>query len=217
MNKYDQAFEIIRNDGIKPLWIKFLDWAKIYRRLLLFERDYRKETLVGPDIKLHFEIRLLKDNEVGMYKLLKPGVNEFEIIKRLEEGHLCFVSIHEGAIIGYTWSAFDQAYCDYLDCSLSLPSNMVYNYDAFISPDYRGHRIAAAQYLYKMKYLLKNGYFRPISFILPENSAAIKHIKRTGGKDIGTIGYVKVGPWKKSFCKLKPEYSDKRLVKIEET
>jgi len=212
MKKYERVFETIRNEGIKTLCIKILDWAKMYRRLLFFVRDYSKETLIEPDVKLHVETRLLKENEVDMYTLHHPGVNASEIIKRLKEGELCFVSIHDGVFIAHTWSAFNQACCEYLDCFLSFPTDTVYNYDAFVSPDYRGHRIFPAQYLYQMKYLLKNGYFRTISFVLPENSAGIKHLKRTGGKDIGIIGYVKVGHWKKYFCKMKPEYLDKQAI-----
>ena len=173
MKKYIQAFEIIRDEGIKALWIKYLDWAGIYRRLLVFERDHRKETLTEPDIKVNFKTRLLMEDEISLYTRHQPGINEPEIIKRFREGHLCFVTMDAGAIIGHTWSAFGKAYCEYLDCFLSLPPNMVYNYDAFVSPDYRGHRIAAAQYLYKLIYLLKKGYSHPIGFALPENTAAI--------------------------------------------
>lgn len=215
MKKYKQAFEIIRNEGIKAFWIKFLDWAKIYRRLLIIERDYRKEMLIEQDIEVFSETRLLKEDEVDMYMPHQPEVNASEIKNRLKDGHLCFVTICDGAIIGHSWSAFDKAYCEYLNCFISFPSNTVYNYDSFILPDYRGNRIAASQYLFKLKYLIKNGYLCSIGFVLPENTASIKFTQRFGDKSIGIIGYVKAGPWKKYFSKLKPEYANKQGIKIE--
>jgi hypothetical protein len=216
LKKDIRAFEIIRDEGIKACWIKFLDWTRIYRRLLVFERDHRKESLTEPDIKVDFETRLLKEDDASFYTLHQPDINASEVITRLRDGHLCFVTMDSGAIIGHTWSAFGKAYCEYLDCYLMLPDNTVYNYDIFISPDYRGNRIAASQYLYKLKYLLKKRYYCSIGLILPENGTSIKHTERLGDKKIGIIGYFKVGGWKKYFYKLKPEFSEKQVIKIEE-
>jgi len=210
-SQYSRALEIFRKGEIKTLWFKILG-ETLYRRLLLFNKDYHEP--IEQIAETNIETRVLQRNDIGEYINFRPDTTNLEVIDRLGSGHICFITLHEDKVIGAAWVATQKAYIDYLDCYIELADNEVYFYDGFILPSYRGKNIMFQFTAQRIIYLREKGYSYGVSATLPENRSALSLYKKNRINYIGHIGYFKIGPWKKYFCKLKPEYVDQSGIKI---
>jgi len=195
---FRRAGEILRNEGVRSLWIKFLG-ETIYRRLLLIEKEIHALALAGPE-NLELEFRLLSKEEVDEYYDFRAYVDRDTIAGRLEQGNFCFVVRCEGVIIHGCWAATGRTAIDYLKCDVQLARDVVYVYEVFTSPQFRGHSISAWRSCEMEKYCLANGYRRLLAAVSPENHAVFRSIEKVGYAVAGKMGYWGFGRFRRYFC-----------------
>ncbi len=196
---------MISNEGIKNIWIKLLAWAGIYRKLLLFELKYD----VGNKGKVSHsrDVRILGKEDIDKYISSRPETDRAEVLHRLRIGHFCLILFSGEIIISAGWVATNKAYIKYLKCWIELLPNEIYDYDSFVLPEYRGKDLFSQIVLFRTSYILEKGFSRGIAAIHYENKPALSRINKNKNiSHTGTIGYVRIGFWKKYFCKLEPEY-----------
>jgi len=196
-----RAAEVLREDGARSLWFKILGETG-YRRLMLMERPL-EESITAVRPRLPVVIGLLRETEVDDYIDFHPAANPPEIRRRLEAGHWCFVARYDGRVVHAGWAATQRAWIDYLACEIRLAPDEVYVYDSFTSPDFRGKNISPARHTQALLYFQDAGYRRIVAVILPENKPAFKVFEKVGFRPLGLMGYVKIGPWRRDFCRVK--------------
>lgn len=196
-----RATAVLREQGVKSLWFKILG-ETIYRRAVLMERLLEEPIMAMPS-RVPVVIAPLKETEVQDYLGLRPEADPADIRQRLKSGQFCFVARYEGRIVHACWATPKRAWIDYLDCALVLAPDAYYGYEGFTAPDFRGHNIALALYSQMIRYFRDAGYRRSLAVLMPENPLAFRPLEKIGYRTIGTLGYVKLGPWRRDFCRLK--------------
>jgi GNAT superfamily N-acetyltransferase len=192
---------VLREEGIKSFWFKSLG-EMCYRRYLLLER-LLDDPIPHTEPRVPITIDLLKKTEAEEYSMFRAGVQQSEIIDRINSGHVCFLARHRGKIISATWAAVNMTVRSYyLNREIRLGQDEVYTYNSFTAPDFRGLSVSPALKVEMMRYLRSAGYRRMICWVLPENSPSLKALQKVGFHPLGVMGYVRVGPWRKDFYRV---------------
>jgi L-amino acid N-acyltransferase YncA len=193
-----RAIRVLRDEGLRSFWFKLL--AEVgYRRVLLLERPLEKPI---PDVKpgVPVTIDLLKGTEVDEYLAFRTEVDPSIVEGWLDAGNQCFVARYEGQIVSASWAAVHWAvWIYYLACEIRLERDEVYVYGSFTSPDFRGKSISPAIRAEMMRRFRAVGYRRMVLWIEPENKSSLRTVWKVGFRPFATMGFVKVGPWRRDF------------------
>ncbi len=182
------------------LWFSLLARARLYRRLALFELSLADTPPARP-ATVPVELRLLAPGDVAAHVALRPDVPPGEVLARLGRGERCFTAWHEGRLVSTTWAATGRVRIDYLDRDLALAPGDAYAYDAFTAPDYRGREIAGLCTASMQRALRAAGVRRLLAAHLPENRFVRGRTAKRPQRDLGVIGYVGLGPWRRHFLR----------------
>ena len=194
-----RAVEVARWKGLKVLWFKILG-ETVYRRVLFVEGILNR-----PPPPLEFmpsiEISELRENEIDDYRSLRSDETAYEIGRRLRSGHRCWVTRYDGRIATAWWGVTGRAFIDPLGCEILLASDEIYTYGSFTDPRYRGQHLPAARYWLLRPMLEAEGFCRFLGIVEPDDPAAVRHSQRSGLSTIGTVGYFRIGPWRRYFVR----------------
>ena len=196
----NRAADVLREGGTRGLWFKVLE-RTVYRRVVLVERAL-DEPVPEVAARLPLVIDLLKESEVDEYVGLFPRGNPSETRRRLRAGQLCFVARYKGRLVCANWATTKAAQLPYLDCAIQLAPGEVYTYELFTSPDFRGQNIAPVVKAQQLRHFRRAGYSRSVAAIVPENKASLRADEKVGYRPYGVMGCVKLGPWRRDFCRL---------------
>jgi GNAT superfamily N-acetyltransferase len=195
-----QGRQVLRDEGVQSLWFKILGQT-VYRRVVLME--CRLDQPLGHETaRLPVVIDRLRRSEIHEYATFRPDADPSETHRRLEAGHLCFVARHEGQIVHACWAATGRAWVDYLACEIPLAGDEVYQYDSFTAPAFRGHNLAAARVIEAARYFRHASYRRLIAVVVPGNASAFRPLEKAGYRPFGLIGSVRIGRWRRNFCRV---------------
>lgn len=195
-----RAADVLREGGIRGLWFRILG-KTVYRRVILVERAL-DEPIPEVTALLPVVIDFLKETEVDEYVGFSPRGNPSETRRRLEAGQLCFVARYKGRLVCANWATTLAARIPYLDCTIQLAPGEVYTYELFTSPDFRGQNIAPAVKAQQLRHFRRAGYSRSVAAIVPENKASLRVDEKVGYRPYGVMGCVRLGPWRRDFCRL---------------
>jgi SAM-dependent methyltransferase/ribosomal protein S18 acetylase RimI-like enzyme len=198
-----RAAQVLRDEGALSLWYKVLG-ETVYRRLVLFERRLDGPAVdVMPSLPVVFG--LLKETEVDEYVSLRSDSEPAEVRRRLfRKGgeQKCFTVRYEGRLVHVCWVATGRAWIEYLDREVVLAPDEAYLYDGFTAPGFRGHNISPARSSYAQRTLRQAGYQRLLATVMPENRRAIPPVERSGYQATGSLGFFRIGPWRRHFGRL---------------
>ncbi len=187
---------------IKRLWFGGLSRARLYRRLILREW-LLSQTFPDVSARVPVCVRLLAAGEVDAYRAFRPDQSSAEVRCRIEEGQHCFAVWHDRRIIHAAWAATGRARIEYASTEIAPAPDEVYSHDSFMSPAFRGLRVARLRSLEMIRHFRDRGYRCQLSAILPENRSAVRHGEKVGGRrSIGVIGYIGLGPRRHVFCRM---------------
>lgn len=187
----------------RRLWFGALARAGIYRRLLLAERPL-SEPLPEVAPSMAAPVALLAVEQLDAYRAFRPDQDPEEVRRRLGVGQVCMVAWREGRIIGAAWLTARRVRLDYLHRDLELAPDEVFLYDGYTLPAFRGLRASPVRTAWALRYARDRRYQRLLAAVLPENRSARPLWSRVGYHRLGVIGYVKVGPWRRDFLRLRP-------------
>jgi len=154
--------------------------------------------------RLAVAIGLLEESEIDEYVAFRPEADPAEICRRREAGQVCFVVRHEGRIAHACWAAMRQARIDYLARDIHLAPDEVYVYDSFTAPAFRGQNLSPTRAVQMARHFREKGHRRLIAVIMPENKRAFRPAAKAGYCPLGVMGYIKLGPWRRDFCRVRP-------------
>lgn len=196
-----KSVEILRKEGVRSLWIKILAHT-FYRRLILIECPIN-QPIIPIKSELSVTFSLLGGDDLKDYIFFSPESDPFEILSRLDAGHVCFLLRYKGNIVHASWASFQSAWIDYLGRDFILAEDEVYNYGTLTAPEFRGFNLSAFRSSQMQLYFHDAGYRRIIAAIFPTNKEALHSAKKAGYHIFGSMGYVKLGKWKYNFCQFK--------------
>jgi ribosomal protein S18 acetylase RimI-like enzyme len=173
----------------------------VYRRVVLMER-LLNEPIAAVTGRLPVVIDLLKATEIDEYVSFRLGADPRAVRHRLAAGQRAFVARHEGRIVHAGWTTTKRAWIDFLAREIALAPDEVYQYESFTAPGFRGQNLAAVRITEMMHYFRKAGYRRMVAVVVPENTPAFRPLEKAGYRPFGLIGYVKLGRWRRNFCRV---------------
>lgn len=198
-----RALRMLKEEGFGGVWFRLFAKIGIYRRLILGERPL-DELPAEMVTSLPLRVELLGEDQLDAYLTLRPDQDAAEVRRRLGTGQWCFAVWHDGQIIGASWLAGGRVRIDYLGRELTLGPDEVFIYDGYTSPAFRGSRASPLRTARSIRHASELGYRRLLATVLPENRAALPLWNRVGYRRLGVIGYVKLGPWRLDFLRMRP-------------
>jgi hypothetical protein len=202
-NALRRASQILRAEGPRVLWFRLLGEI-VYRRMIFFERSL-DETIASGRSELPVTISRLQPHEADDYAIFYPYVTAAEVRSRLERGHQCWVARLEGAVVHAIWTATGTARIRYLDCQILLAPDEAYIYESYTVPALRRLNLNTTRSEVMTRYFREHSFSRLLALVMPENPGGVHATLRAGYRRVGIIGRVKVGPWRRDFCRMEPD------------
>jgi hypothetical protein len=194
--------QVLREQGVRGLWFGALAGANVYRRLELVELDLQRPPPAAPAAPT-LDFGFLGADELDAYLALEvPGSTDGPS-DRLRRGDRCFVARDGGEIVSSRWIASRRAHVAYLGRWLDLEPDDTYLYETFTHPSRRGRSVSAAAGTRLAAALAAEGRRRILAGVLRENHAGTRAYEKAGYRRIGCIGYVKLGPWRRDFQRMR--------------
>lgn len=196
--------EVLRREGARRLLARAATvvCGTVYRRVVLVAVDLTQELPDGPcDVPI--EIRLLQAEDAEAYARFRSGTEPDRVARRLDEGHVCVAAWLEGEIVTAQWYAFGRNRLDAIGRPLDLAEDEVYAYDSYTAEPLRGRRLATARAIWACRYLRGAGYRRTLGYIAPQNRPAFGPPRRVEARELGTAGFVRLGPWRRDFVRVR--------------
>ena len=156
-----------------------------YDKAFLFERDL-SHPLEKRAPSIPMEIRRATPQDIDSLTLEQHGYGEAEMERakrRLEEGQLCVVAVHQGRIIYFNWVSF-KAFA-YSGITLPLGPGWAYGYDARTVEKYRGKGLHSAAVSYQWSAAREAGAKRAITWVDVRNDVNLRYVRKTCAQKIG--------------------------------
>ena len=159
--------------------------------LVIYVQDLRDAIRSGADGSIEFEVR--RSNQCDIEQIQQNRLDGREILRRTENGHLCFVAQNsQGEIIGYIWIAFDEIYIGEILKTMALTSGEAFLYDVFVFPKYRKRGVYKQLLRTTCGWLRQRGFMNAYCGALASNVASRSGLERVGFKEEGTVTLVRV-------------------------
>jgi RimJ/RimL family protein N-acetyltransferase len=185
-----RALTAYRANGVRGVCFGVLAWTRLYRRLELVVL-----ALDPPPPLLETPLEL-------EFSFLAATADEDETSRvRRARGDRCFVAREHGAIVSSRWIAEQRAYVGYLDLWLELEPDEVFLSETYTEPSRRGRGVSGAAGTRLAHALAVEGRRRILAGVLPENRAGRRAYEKAGYVGGGRIGYVRLGPWRRTFTR----------------
>ena len=158
-----------------------------YDRAFILERDLTVLPEVPPP-SIDVEYRLAAPQDLATLTSNEHGYDEDKklgAVKRLGEGDMCGIAVHEDRVVGITWSCFKEFNSHGI--RLPLGQGWVFGYRARTVERYRRNGIITGLYSYMTPILREMGAVRDIFTVELRNEASPRGTTRLGSEIIGSI------------------------------
>jgi GNAT superfamily N-acetyltransferase len=203
-----------RDGGLRhlqqQLWSSALYWRSYrivaaltqpFRRLelaTLFRQDLTGQVeLFDADIDVDIGLASAEEAERAAETLRRRNPARRAIFRwRLEHGCVCFVARVGFAIAGYTWARLRPGPDD--GDMLALAEHEAFDFDLYVDPKWRGHRIQTALASRERLFCKQQGYAAIYTKVSVINRKSLKGMKRSPWKPTGVVLRVrgsKQGGW----------------------
>ena len=171
------------------------------RRLVLVERD-----LTAPQPPMGalpgVELRRLTEDDVGAVVVLRPSLDAGAVCRRFDAGHIAIGAWDGDRLVSAVWFSLGEAWIPELDRRLELASGQAFGYDSFTAPDWRGRGVASYRSTFAARVLTTLGQHHAVGFIMVHNRSSRRSSLKSGYRPFGTIGRVRIGPWRRDFLRV---------------
>lgn len=198
------SWRVFRSSGLRSLSIYCLQWAGLYRRLLVYSHPSSREQEAA---RIPIELGELREDELGDYASLVPDSDLDAIRRRMAQGDACTTArLPSGELIGVCWTALGRAWVEFVECEIALDDQAAYGYDQFVSSEYRGGAIAGALESYRDVKLRAQGVNLSVYTVWSENTVSLGRIDRRvpAGSESGVLHSYRILHWHWNRLELYP-------------
>jgi GNAT superfamily N-acetyltransferase len=184
---------------LRALWFRALG-AICYRRVeireFILDQTHDDDQTVAA-----LTLDQLNPADIEQYNAFRRPSDPDSALRRMRDGHCCFIARDGERIVGASWGATANARNSYLSAPIALTSDEAYAYDLFTAPDWRRKGVAVAVTKALHDFYRDEGKWRVLRFVVPENHAAMAGT--LGYDSIGRTGFVCIGRFRVNFCRMK--------------
>jgi GNAT superfamily N-acetyltransferase len=109
------------------------------------------------------------------------------IRRRLATGGVVAVARQQDHLAGFSWLSLDPATTHEMEPSLVLQPGEVYQYDSFVVPEFRGHRLHGRMHAATAHFAREHGFTRAITYVDFWNRPSLKTQAMLGKRKVQTI------------------------------
>lgn len=157
----------------------------------------------GPSLAGHDAARWapLREADLPAILALSPTLTEAEVRRLWAEGQECLACWIDGTLVFYRWDTVRPAYLPYLHRTLLLRPGDLYGGRAYTHPAYRNRGLLSASSAVITPRLRERGVTRVIAVVASWNAPSLHAARfKMGHAVAGTVGYWRLGPWRRAFA-----------------
>lgn len=162
--------------------------------VILYEFDLERD-LPSVASEVPLEVRALSVSEVAAYVALRADEDAGEVLARLGQGDVCFVSWAGERIVGCAWVRSDCMWVSEIGKSFPLQAGEVYGYDSYTDPGHRGRGAASVRAQELLRYVKSLGFRRLVAYVMSENIAGRAALDTLGFACGGSTRWLHVGDY----------------------
>ena len=157
------------------------------------------------EAKIPVTCAVLQREELESYASVDYFQKSLAILKsRLDEGQVGFVAKHNGRIVAGGWIEFGTARSTgSMKRAFPLAADEAYLHSGFTVQEYWGNRVRPTLLSFQCNWLTKANYRRTVGFIASSNKSSLRAFPKSGGRRVGTVGYLEILGWRWHFCLVK--------------
>lgn len=118
-------------------------------------------------------------------------VHESGIVSRdlqsFDGGCRCLLQYEQSQLVGYTWIGGSQLVELMWGLHFNMPDDMVYNYNGFTLPRYRGTSFQALRHLKVLEHTRAEGKRRLLGYVDHLNYKSLRGVQKSGYRRVGVI------------------------------
>lgn len=192
-SKLNKAKSLFHRHGIRGFFtylIRKILWSRKktrYCRLFLFVLDTPKQnkTNIQAAADHTFRFATLEDINTLLvnpsWKISDKNLNDFK------QGDKCLLQFDGEKMVGYSWLAASPLVEIMWGFHFNMPSNTVYNYKGYTSPEYRGKGAQSQRHRKMLEHIIQNGQHRLFCYVDHLNLNSLKGVRKSGYKKIGIL------------------------------
>lgn len=191
-----------RQHGLRGLCLRVLSGWDLYRSVRIFEASLEVSLPELPAIP-GFQVSILSVSEMPEYLRAFPEVEVKPWAQGLPAGETCFVGRVDGQIVATRWARRRPFPFDYLGRPFRMGPRDVYIHSAFTSQRHRGRGYSAVLLSVLCCHFQQAGCVRALGVVVPDNENSERTLARLGFRWRRNEGYVRIGPWRWQFDRLR--------------
>ncbi len=118
----------------------------------------------------------------------KPESHIYERdIASFRNGCRCLLQIHGEALVGYTWISSAPLIEIMWGFHFNMPDDMVYNYNGYTAPEYRGTAYQGLRHLKVLEHTRAEGKRRLLGYVDHMNYKSLHGVRKSGYQRIGVV------------------------------
>jgi hypothetical protein len=160
-------------------------------RLYLMELAHPKLTPKACQAAKGHRFRFATEDDIKGY-IQHPETLLFERDREsLRAGARCLLQLDGEKLVGYTWIHSGPMIELAWGIHFNMAEDMVYNYNGFTLPEYRGTAFQALRHLHILEHVGNEGKKRLFSYVHHTNYKSLRGVTKSGYRKVGVIRCVK--------------------------
>ncbi|HUN93854.1 MAG TPA: hypothetical protein VMU33_17530 [Burkholderiaceae bacterium] len=112
-------------------------------------------------------------------------------IESFKNGCRCLLQFDGEHLVGYTWISSSALYDLVLGLHFNMPDDMIYNYNGYTVPKYRGTAYQGLRHLKILEHTRDEGTRRLMGYVDHTNYGSLSGVKKSGYRHVGIVRAVR--------------------------
>lgn len=165
-----------------------------YEQVIIYEKALSNIPTISSKIKV--SVKRASCDDIRRISVMR-ALDKNSLLKRLNDGHLCFIAERKGDIVGYCWVAFQELYIIEIDKKIKFKNGGACVYDVFVFREYRRKKIYQKMLVEIFRFLRKKGHKRALINVLSTNIPSQRGVENVGFKIIRNVTFFRLFGLKK--------------------
>jgi GNAT superfamily N-acetyltransferase len=140
-------------------------------------------------------VRELSSDDADSFVMFRQGPDTALFLGRIRGGQRCYAAIVDARLASVTWAVQGDATLWAFDADFRIDDDVVYLFDSYTHPDFRGRRLQASIFQAIREGHRDRGVRKAVTFVAATNTANLRSRARVGFTVSGVACRFQLGPW----------------------
>ena len=108
-------------------------------------------------------------------------------VASLQNGNRCLLQLDGDQLVGYTWISSSALIDLNWGFHVNLPDDMIYNYNGYTAPEYRGTAYQSLRHLKVLEHIRAEGKVRLLGYVDHLNYKSLRGVAKSGYERVGVL------------------------------